>query len=132
MIWINKLGRERLYDLQSKPFRAVLRWQFCITMGIALVAGLALGVNAAISAILGGVVMMVAGFVYAFMSGGNKVRSAGDTLRTLIRAEASKIGLIVLQLWVVLTTYEAVVPAVFIGTFIAAVLIYPVALLVRD
>jgi hypothetical protein len=76
--------------------------------------------------------MMVAGGVYALMTGGKKVRSAGDTLRGLIRAEASKIGLIVLQLWVVLTAYGAVVPAVFIGTFIVAVLIYPVALLVRD
>ena len=76
--------------------------------------------------------MMVAGGVYAVMTGGKKVRSAGDTLRVLIRAEASKIGLIVLQLWVVLTAYAAVVPAVFIGTFIVAVLIYPVALLVRD
>jgi hypothetical protein len=38
----------------------------------------------------------------------------------------------VLQLWVVLTAYEGVVPGVFIGTFIVAVLIYPVALLVRD
>ena len=97
-----------------------------------MVAGLAVGGNGAISAILGGMVMMVAGCVYAAMTGGNKVRSAGDTLRTLIRAEAGKIGVIVLQLWVVLTAYEAVVPAVFIGTFIVAVLIYSVALLVRD
>ena len=132
MIWINKLGWGRPYHLQSKPYRVALRWQFCITSGIALVAGFALGANGAISAILGGAVMMVAGFVYAVMTGGNKVRSAGDTLRTLIRAEASKIGLIVLQLWLVLTAYEAVMPAVFIGTFIVAVLIYPVALLVRD
>jgi ATP synthase protein I len=81
---------------------------------------------------LGGFVMMVAGCVYAAMTGGNKVRSAGETLRTLIRAEASKIGAIVLQLWVVLTAYESVVPVVFIGTFIVAVLIYPIALLVRE
>jgi F0F1-type ATP synthase assembly protein I len=66
------------------------------------------------------------------MAGGNKVRSAGETLRTLFRAEAAKIGVIVLQLWVVLTAYEAVVPAVFIGTFVVAVLIYPIALLIRD
>lgn len=77
-------------------------------------------------------VMLVAGCVFAAMTGGNKVRSAGETLRTLVRAEASKIGVIVLQLWVVLTAYKDVVPAVFIGTFIVAVLIYPIALLVRD
>ena len=80
---------------------------------------------------LGGA-MMVACCVYAALTGRNKVRSAGETLRVLIRAETAKIGVIVLQLWVVLTAYEGVVPGVFIGTFIVAVLIYPVALLVRD
>jgi hypothetical protein len=49
-----------------------------------------------------------------------------------MRAEAAKIGVIVLQLWLVLTAYGSVVPAVFIGTFIVAVLMYAVALLVRD
>jgi ATP synthase protein I len=102
------------------------------TTGIALVTGLSIGGNGAISAMLGGMVMMVAGCVYAAMTGVNKVRSAGETLRTLFRAEAVKIGVIVLQLWVVLTAYEAVVPAVFIGTFVVAVLIYPIALLIRD
>jgi ATP synthase protein I len=102
-----------------------------LTAVVALGAGFFLGGHGAISALLGGSVMMVAGFVYAAMTGG-KVRSAGDALRALIRAEAAKIGVIVLQLWMVLTTYEAVVPAVFIGTFVIAVLIYPIALLVRD
>ena len=85
-----------------------------------------------ISALLGGAVMMIAGSVYAAMTGGNKVRTAGETLRALVRAETSKIGLIVLQLWVVLTAYQAVVPMVFIGAFVVAVLIYPIALLIRD
>ena len=53
-------------------------------------------------------------------------------LRTLLRAEAAKVGLIVIQLWLVLTAYEQVVPAVFVATFAVAVLIYPVALLVRE
>lgn len=121
-----------LNTFTSKPLRTVLRWQSLVTAGIALVAGLWLGGHGAISAILGGMVMLVAGCVFAAMTGGNKVRSAGETLRTLVRAEASKIGVIVLQLWVVLTAYKDVVPAVFIGTFIVAVLIYPIALLVRD
>ena len=98
---------------------------------MALGAGYFIGGHGAISALLGGMVMMVASFVYAAMTGG-KTRSAGDALRTLVRAEASKIGVIVILLWTVLTAYEAVVPAVFIGTFVIAVLIYPIALLVRD
>jgi ATP synthase protein I len=106
--------------------------QFLVTLGIALGAGLWFGAHGALSAMLGGMVMMIACCVYGAVTGRNKVRAAGEVLRVLIRAEAAKIGVIVLQLWVVLTAYETVVPGIFIGTFIVAVLIYPVALLVRD
>lgn len=118
--------------LVGKPLRTVWQWQFLATTVIALVAACWMGPDAAISAGLGGLVMMIAGGVFAALTGGNKVRSAGETLRRLIRAEAGKIGAIVLQLWYVLTAYESVVPAVFVGSFIVAVMIYPIALLVRD
>ncbi len=118
--------------IAGKPLRTVLLWQLLATSAIALIAGYLTGSAGAISALLGGLVMMVAVSVYAVLTGGNKVRSAGEILRTLVRAEAGKIGVIVLQLWLVLTAYESVVPVVFIGTFIVAVLIYPIALLVRD
>jgi ATP synthase protein I len=132
LTWLNLVAGELPHTFQNRPLRLVLRLQFLVTLGIAVGAGLWLGAHAAISALLGGVVMMVACCVYAALTGRNKVRSAGETLRVLIRAETAKIGVIVLQLWVVLTAYEAVVPWIFIGTFIVAVLIYPVALLVRD
>lgn len=118
--------------IAGKPLRMVLQWQLLATSVIALIAGYWAGIAGAVSAMLGGMVMMVAGCVFAVMTRGNKVRSAGEILRTLVRAEAGKIGVIVLQLWLVLTAYESVVPVVFIGTFIVAVLIYPIALLVRD
>jgi len=118
--------------LTSKPTLLVLRWQLLVTAVISLIVGLIAGADGALSAWLGGTVMMVAGCVYSAMAGSNKVRSAAEILRTLIRAETGKIGVIVLQLWLVLTVYEAVMPAVFISTFIVAVLIYPLALLVRE
>jgi len=123
---------KRLNSLVGKSVRTVLQWQFLATTGIALVAGLLLGIEGAVSAMLGGFVMMTAGCLFACMAGGKRIRPVGETLRTLIRAEASKIGLIVMQLWLVLTAYENVVPLVFIGTFIVAVMIHPIALLVRD
>ncbi len=132
LTWVNLVAGKLPDTLPSRPLRVVLRLQFLVTMGVALGAGWWLGAAGAISAILGGTVMMVACCVYAALTGRNKVRSAGAVLRMLIRAEAAKVGVIVLQLWVVLTAYEAVVPGVFIGTFIVAVLIYPIALLVRD
>lgn len=132
LTWINLVTRELPQTRLNRPLRLVLRLQFLVTSGIALAAGFWLGGAGATSAILGGVVMMVACCVYAWMTAGRQVRSAGEVLRTLIRAESAKIGVIVLQLWLVLTAYDAVVPAVFIGTFIVAVLIYPVALLSHD
>ena len=132
LTWINLVAGELPHTFQNRPLRLVLRLQFLVTFGIALGAGLWLGAHAAISAILGGMVMMVACCVYAALTGRNKVRSAGEVLRVMIRAETAKIAVIVLQLWLVLTAYEAVVPGIFIGTFIVAVLIYPVVLLVRD
>ena len=132
LTWISLVTRELPHTLPPKPFRFVLRLQFLVTLGIASAAGLMLGVHGAVSALLGGTVMLVAGVVYALMVRGDGVRSAGQVLRTLLRAEAAKVGLIVFQLWLVFTAYEQVVPAVFVGTFAVAVLIYPVALLVRE
>jgi ATP synthase protein I len=132
LTWINRVAGELPHSVQNKPLRLVLRLQFLVTLVIAVSAGLWLGAHGAFSALLGGMVMMVACWVYAALTGRDKVRSAGETLRVLIRAETAKIGVIVLQLWMVLTAYEAVVPGIFIGSFIVAVLIYPVALLVRD
>src|SRR4051812_42327428 len=132
LTWINRVSGESPQNFPNRQLRLVLRLQFLVTFGIAAVAGLWLGGAAATSAILGGTVMMVAGCIYGAMTASRKVRSAGEVLRTLIRAETAKIGAIVLQLWLVLTAYEAVVPGVFIGAFIVAVLIYPVGLLAHD
>jgi F0F1-type ATP synthase assembly protein I len=49
-----------------------------------------------------------------------------------VRAEASKVALIVLQLWLVLTTYKEVVPLFFFATFVITVLLTRMAFLVRD
>lgn len=132
LTWINLVTRELPHTLPPKPLRFVLWLQFLVTLGITAVAAIWLGAHGAVSALLGGTVMLVAGVVYALMIRGDTVRSAAEVLRTLFRAEAAKVGVIVLQLWFVLTAYEQVVPGIFVGTFVVAVLIYPVALLVRE
>lgn len=88
--------------------------------------------HGAVSALLGGVVNIMAGLVYATMVADGRARSAGETLRTLVRAEASKITLIVLQLWLVLTLYDDVVATAFFSAFVISVLVFPLALLVRE
>ncbi|MBI4189097.1 MAG: ATP synthase subunit I [Betaproteobacteria bacterium] len=119
--------------IASKPIRTVLRWQLYVAVALTLVAGWWAGAHGAISALLGGIVNLAAGLVYAMMvSPRGRAKSAGEMLRTLIRAEASKIALIVLQLWLVLTTYHDVVLIVFFAAFAISVLVFPMALLVRD
>jgi ATP synthase protein I len=118
--------------IASKPMRAVLRWQLYITVALALVGFGWAGTHGAVSALLGGLIIITAGSVYAIMISGRSAKSAGETLRTLVRAEASKIAVIVLQLWLVLTTYRDVVLIFFFAAFFVAVMIFSMALLVRE
>jgi len=47
-------------------------------------------------------------------------------------AEAVKLGLIVMLLWLVLAVYADVVVMVFLGSFVATVLIFSMAFFVRE
>ena len=109
-----------------------MRWQLYTTAAIALAAGLLAGAHDAFSAMLGGFVSWVAGLAFALMVSGRRVRTAGDTLRILFRAEASKVMLMIFLLWLVLTTYQDVVPVAFFVAFVASVLVSQAALLVRE
>jgi len=110
----------------------VLVWQAAATLLIAAIAGLWAGVHGALSAVLGGVVNLAAGVVYAFVIAIAPGKTPGATMATLFRAEAAKILAIIGQLWLVLATYrEAVLPAL-LAAFIVTVLLFRVALFVRD
>ena len=123
--------------LSTKPIRRVLKWQAGATVAIAAVAGAWLGWHGALSAVLGGVVNITAVVVYAVVMGlsmrgiSNPV-SAGATVAAMFRAEACKILVIVVQLWLVLTTYKDVVPAVFFAAFVITVLLFRMALFERN
>lgn len=118
--------------LSTKPYVAVLKWQALVTGGLALVAGLWAGGHGALSALLGGLVNITAGVVYAVVVFMGKRASARHTVGTVFRAEASKILVIVVQLWLVLTTYREVVTAAFLAAFVITVLLSSVALFARD
>jgi ATP synthase protein I len=120
------------FKIRSKPLLTVLRWQLYATALMAIGAGIATGMHGAFSAALGGFVSWAAGLVFALLVSSDRVRTAGETLRILLRAEASKIMLIIFLLWLVLTTYRDVVPVMFFAAFIISVLVSQAALLVRD
>ena len=118
--------------LSRKPYVAVLKGQALVTAGIAVVAGLLAGGHGALSAVLGGVVNITAGVVYAVVVLASRPSTAGRALTTLFRAEASKILVILVQLWIVLATYKDVVLAAFLVAFVITVLLSSLALFVRD
>ena len=118
--------------LSTRPIRNVLKWQALATAAIAAVAGALAGTHGALSAALGGVVNLTACVVYAVVLGWAKPTTPGGTVVALFRAEACKILVIVLQLWLVLTAYRDVVLAAFFVAFLVTVLLFRMALLVHD
>src|SRR5688572_4739693 len=121
----------RTARISSKPIRTVLRWQLYATGVIALGAGLVAGWHGAISAVLGGGINQIADLAYALLVSGGGIRTAGQTLRTLFRAEATRVLLIVVLLGGVLTVYQAVVhPALFLS-FVVSVIIFRMAIAVK-
>jgi ATP synthase protein I len=122
--------------LKTKPIRTVLKWQLYATAMVAAVAGLWAGVHGAVSAVLGGMVNVVAGVIYAWLLGvrlgATPVPDAGATLAAMFRAEAGKVLAILGGLWLALSTYRDVVPAAFFAAFVITVIVFSMAFFVRD
>jgi ATP synthase protein I len=118
--------------IQSKPVRAVLLWQIAVTTFLAIIAGLLTGIHAMASAALGGLVSVTAGLAFALVMQSGRAQSADGTVIAALRAEATKIGVAVILLWLVLAVYRDVVPVVFIGSFIVSILVFSMAFFVRD
>ena len=121
-----------LNRISSEPIRAVLRWQVYATVVIALGAGLWAGLHGAVSALLGGAINQLADLAYALLISGSGIRTAGNTLRTLFRAEGVRVLLIVFLLAWVLTTYKEVIHPAFFLSFVVSVLVFRAAILVKE
>jgi len=115
-----------------RKFRPVIGTQVLATIIVASIAAWFAGVHGAISAALGGLVSIVAGLVFALMTARNKVRSAGEVLLVAFKAEAAKLVLAILLLWLVLTVYQDVVVVSLIGSFVVSILIFSMALFAGD
>ena len=116
----------------SKPIRTVLLWQIVATAILTGAGALLADAHGAISAMAGGLVSIIAGLVSALVAALGKARSAGGVLVGALRAEAVKIGVALLLLWLVLTNYEEAVVGAFLGAFVATMLIFSMAFFVRD
>lgn len=121
-----------MIGLRSKAIRTVLVWQLVATTALAVIAGLVAGAHGALSAALGGLISFAAGLGFAGVASLSRLDSAGSVLIGALRAEAIKIVLIVLLLWLVMATYKNIVAIAFFGTFIAATVLFSAAALVRE
>lgn len=114
-----------------RGFRVVLGAQLVVSGLAALVAGSLAGGHAALSAAIGGLIAALGVFSFALLS---MVRAAspGDAIRVALRAEAAKLSVMVLLFWLVFTTYQDVVFAACVGTFVVSVLVSSVAFFVPE
>jgi ATP synthase protein I len=115
-----------------RPIRIVLRWQLVATIALTLIAGLVAGAHGALSATAGGLVSIAAGLASAVVASRGATKSAGGILAGALRAEAVKLGLAAVLLWVVLANYDEVVVAGFLASFVATMLIFSMAFFVRE
>ena len=109
-----------------------MRWQLIVTTAMVLVLGFASGIHGAASALLGGVVSIISAAAFSAIISRYKGVTAGGALITALKAEAVKVVVMVILLWLVLTLYKDVVAVGFIGTFALTVLIFGMALFVTE
>ena len=116
----------------SYPAGRVAVWQLLASAAVAAGGSWWAGWHGAVSGLLGGIVNVSAGVVYAMLVRLGRPVTAAAIIRTMLRAEAAKIAVIVLQLWLILTTYREVVHGAFIAAFVVTVLVSQAAILIRD
>jgi ATP synthase protein I len=116
----------------DRPVRTVVRWQIGATVAMVVAAGLMAGVDGALSAAAGGLVSIAAGLAAAWIAARSSTKSAGGVLLGALRAEAVKIGLALVLLWIVLASYAGVVAIALIGSFVVTTIIFSMAFFVRE
>lgn len=115
-----------------RKFRPVIGLQVLATIIAASIAAWNAGPHGAISAALGGLISIIAGLVFVLLTARSKVRSAGEVLLVAFKAEAAKLFLAILLLWLVLASYQEVVVVGLIGSFVVSILIFSMALFAGD
>jgi F0F1-type ATP synthase assembly protein I len=114
------------------PVFRIAGWQVVATVAVAAIGGWLAGWHGVWSGILGGFVNVLAGIVFAVLARLRRSRTAPAMVEAMIRAEAVKVTAIVVQLWLVLTTYRDVVHGAFFAAFVVTVLVTQAAILIRD
>jgi len=117
---------------QRYPVFRIAGWQLLATGAVAAIAGGLAGWDGLWSGILGGLVNISAGLAFGLLTKTGGRATAAGTIRTMVRAEAGKIILILVNLSLVLALYKHLVHGAFFGAFVATLLVTQAAILIRD
>lgn len=110
-------------------YRNMLRWQVMATAAVSLIALVVGSPQAAVSALLGGVSVIIgAWFASRIAEKGQSKTDPAAVLLNLLKAEAVKILIIAIILFVVFKLYQALVPFALIAGLAGAALFSGAAL----
>ena len=109
-----------------RPFRVTAKWQSVATIVVATFSALVSGTNAFVSACLGGAIGVVGLMAFALVSR-RRSNTAGDAVRTALRAEGAKIASVVLLLWASFVTYRDLSVAAFFIAFVISIFLSGIA-----
>jgi ATP synthase protein I len=103
-------------------FSNMLRTQLLATLAVTLIAYIISGMHAGLSALAGGLSVVLAAFIASKVAV-SKRKDAASVLGSMLKAELVKIFLIILFLFITIKTYKALVPlALIIGLATAAII----------
>ena len=121
-----------MFGIRLRAIRTVLRWQLIATAALTLASAIPWGTDGALSAAFGGLTNVAAGWVYGLLVTWGRKSNAGEVLRTMFRAEAAKVLVILAGLWTAFTHDPGLIHGAFIGTFVVTVVMFAAAIAVRD
>ena len=116
---------------QNNIFSKMLRWQLMATMVVAIIALIISGKHAGLSATAGGLSVVVAAFLASKVAQRN-YKDATVILINMLKAEAIKIFLIVILLFITFKVYKQLVPFALIAGLAAAALFSGAAMAKQD
>jgi ATP synthase protein I len=118
-------------SVTKSVFSSMLRWQLIATGIVAVIALVAFGVHAGISAVTGGLSVVIAAFVASKIAQRSN-KEASAILINMLKAEAIKILLIVILLFITFKVYRQLVPMALIAGLAAAALFSGAAMAKQD
>lgn len=103
----------------NKVFNKMLQWQLIATLAVAVIAAIISGAHAGVSAAAGGLSVAIGAF-FASKIAQRSTKEAATVLVNLLKAEAVKIVIIVVLLFITFKVYKQLVPFALIAGLAAS------------